>query len=72
MRVLELLAEAGDEGLTADDLADQMNVRQQRAQHCLDGLISANYIAKHCVSGEPTVYLLDVKGRSLLVERGLL
>jgi len=72
LRALQFVEEAGDQGLTAEDLAEQMKVKQQRAQHYLDGLLDGDYIATYEVVDEPTVYLLEVKGRALLVERGLL
>jgi len=72
LRVLQLLAEAGDEGLTADDVADQLAVKQQKARYYLDALLQEEYISDHMVSGEPTLYFLDARGRSLLAEKGLL
>jgi len=49
-----------------------MKVKQQKAQHYLDGLLDGDYVADYSVSGGPTVYLIEAKGRTLLVERGLL
>lgn len=72
VRALEILAESGDQGLTAEDLAERMKVTQQKAQHYLDGLLDGEYIATYEVVDEPTVYLLEVKGRALLAKRGML
>lgn len=72
LRALQFLAEAGDLGLTAEDLAERMKGKQQKVQHYLDGLLDGDYIATYEVVDEPTVYFLEVKGRALLVERGLL
>jgi DNA-binding IclR family transcriptional regulator len=71
MRVLQLLAGA-DDGLTADDLAEKFGVAPQKAQYYLDGLMRNDHITDYKVSGEPTLYLLEARGRSLLVDKGLL
>jgi hypothetical protein len=57
---LQFLAEAGDEGLTAEDLAERMKVTHQKAQHYIGGLLDGDYISTYEVVDEPTVYLLEV------------
>jgi hypothetical protein len=72
IRVLQLLAEAGDHGLTVEDLAETLGTKAQKARYYLDGLLRADFIGDDLVSGEPTVYYLDERGRTLLVGKGLL
>jgi hypothetical protein len=72
VKVLQLLADAGDDGMFAEDVAAALGSKTQLAQFHLEGLLARDLVADHMVSGEPTVYLLDTKGRALLAQRGLL
>jgi hypothetical protein len=72
LRVLELLAAAADDGLSAQDLASALSIPIQKVKYYLDGLDDAENIAPYMVSGRPTRYILEARGRALLVERGLL
>ena len=72
LRVLDLLRKAGNNGLNLLEISDQLNVEAQKSQYYLDGLFSDDYIDAYSVVGEPTIYFLTAKARSVLVERGLL
>lgn len=72
VRVLQILASAGDDGLVVEDIAHAFGASPQKAQYYLDGLLRSGYICDSLVVGEPALYLLDEKGRAALVERGLL
>ena len=72
IKVLQVLAEAGDEGIVGEDLAAAAGSKPQLTQYWLDELLARDLVAEYMVSGAPTVYLLDTKGRALLAQRGLL
>lgn len=72
LSVLKLLSEAGAEGADASALAADLGVSEAKVMYFLDGLRAGDFIARHMVVGTPTEYLIEPKGRSLLVERGLL
>lgn len=71
--VLKAIAEMGDEGFTAEDLARHFGMSRPKMEYYLKNLAKAGHVSYlQEIVDDPPVARLRQKGRTYLIERGLL